>query len=119
MQQIFDDALPKIYSTRFIFQQDGASCHTSRSTKQYLTRKCVRLLSDWPPQSPDLSPIENLWDYVKNKVMLQNPQNQQQLWEVTKKEFEDIPDAFIKKLYETMPRRITAVLKSKGGHTKC
>ncbi len=43
-----------------IFQQDNAPAHTSRITTAYLDSTNLRLL-EWPPQSPDLSPIENAW----------------------------------------------------------
>ena len=42
-----------------IFMQDGASCHTAKIVKQYLTNNGVKLL-DWPGNSPDMNPIENI-----------------------------------------------------------
>ena len=86
-QAILDAALLNMYTTRFFLQHDGASCHRSDSTRQYLTQKCIRVLPDWPPQSPDLSPIEHVWDCLKEKVRQKFPQNKDQLWEVTKEEF--------------------------------
>lgn len=43
-QRVIEENLFKIYNSRFIFQQDGASCHTSASTSQYFTQKGVRML---------------------------------------------------------------------------
>ena len=117
-KQILDTKLPQIYTSRHLFQQDGATCHTARSTMAYLRNKAIRCLQSWPSQSPDLSPIENVWDLVKGKVAVRNPTNIEQLWTYFKEEFEMIPDASIKKLYETMPNRIKAVIMTKGGNTK-
>ena len=59
-QAILDQHLPNIYTTRYIFQQDGAPCHTARSTMEYFEKKQVHLMAAWPSQSPDLSIKENL-----------------------------------------------------------
>ena len=50
-----------------IFMHDGAPCHRIRVVKKFLGEKNIRQL-DWPVNSPDLNPIENLWMLLKNKV---------------------------------------------------
>ena len=50
-----------------IFQQDNAPCHNSISTRRYSADAGVRLL-DWPGNSPDLSPIENIWNLIKKRT---------------------------------------------------
>ncbi len=53
----------------FIFQQDLAPAHTAKSTKSWLNDHGVGVL-DWPANSPDLNPIENLWGIVKRKMQM-------------------------------------------------
>ena len=48
-----------------LFQQDGATCHTARKTKQWFVDNGVMLLEGWPANSPDLSPIEQVWSIAK------------------------------------------------------
>lgn len=117
-QRILDEAIPWIYSTRYVLQQDGASCHTSHSTMNYIRTKAIRMLQNWPPQSADLSPIENLWDFLKERVMDRKPTNVDELWTYTREEFHLIPLEYIQKLFDSMPRRIAAVREAKGGYTK-
>ncbi len=63
--QLFKDA-------DFIFQQDLAPAHTAKSTKGWLNDHGVGVL-DWPANSPDLNPIENLWGIVKRKMRNKRP----------------------------------------------
>ena len=59
-------ALCRAHFPAFIFQQDNAPAHSARHTKAFLSTQCPVL--DWPSKSPDLSPIEQLWDYIKNCI---------------------------------------------------
>ena len=75
---------------------------------------------DWPPQSPDLNPIEHLWNYLKRRLASYEhvPTSMRQLWERIEVEWDKIPVEECLKLIETMPDRISAVIKAKGRHTK-
>lgn len=53
---------------RPLFQQDGAPAHTAALTSNYLLDNGIDVLSPWPAQSPDLSPIENAWAILQQEV---------------------------------------------------
>jgi transposase len=102
-----------------ILQQDNAPAHMSRAATEWFNANRVELL-DWPAQSPDLNPIEHLWDYLKRRLSdyEQPPESIHKLWERVQVEWEKITPDFCARLVNSMPQRIQAVLDAKGGHTK-
>ena len=74
----------------------------------------------WPAQSPDLNPIEHLWAHLKRKLQGYEtaPKGILEFWERVQVEWEKIESSVCQELVESMPRRVEAVLKAKGGYTK-
>ncbi len=101
----------------FIFQQDLAPAHTAKATKSWFNNHGVTVL-DWPANSPDLNPIENLWGIVKRKMRNKRPKNADELKATIKATWASIPPQQCHKLITSMPRRIEAVIKAKGAPTK-
>lgn len=101
-----------------IFMHDGAPCHRSKVVNQYLTEKNVTVL-DWPGNSPDMNPIENIWGVLKQRLACERITSKQELFSrILHFWFCDptIPEIIVK-VMESMPRRMKAVIDSKGGHT--
>ncbi len=101
----------------FIFQQDLAPVHTAKGTKSWFNDHGVTLL-DWPANSPDLNPIENLWGIVKRKMRDTRLNNADDLKAAIKATWASIPPQQCHKLITSMPRRIEAVIKAKAAPTK-
>ena len=62
----------------FIFQQDLAPAHTTRSTKTWFDAHPITVL-DWPANSPDLNPIANVWGIIKRNMRDTRPKNKEEL----------------------------------------
>jgi DDE superfamily endonuclease/Transposase len=102
-----------------IFQQDGDPKHRSGKATTWFKDNGFKVLS-WPAQSPDLNPIEHLWSHLKRRLgeYERAPGGVLELWERVEAEWNKIPASVCQGLIESMPRRVAAVLKAKGGHTK-
>lgn len=102
-----------------IFQHDNDPKHTAKSIRRFLADQEYKVMV-WPPQSPDLNPIEHCWSYLKKKLNTYEkpPKGMRELFERTEVEWEKIELEYITKLYESMPSRMRAVIKAKGRWTK-
>jgi transposase len=74
------------------------------------------VVMDFPPQSRDLNPIENLWDHLKREKVKHDPTSKENLWYVLNQCWNNLKPAVLRKPVESMPGRVKAILKSKGSH---
>ena len=111
----------------FIFMQDNAPCHKSHSILEFLEENNVPVMQ-WPPQSPDLNPIENLWTELKARFhqrfleLFNHPSKsleaRYRYGEVLQEVWYSQGMELVNKLIESMPRRCEAVIQAQGGWTK-
>jgi hypothetical protein len=100
-----------------LFQQDGARAHTSRASIEWLNTNINGYISpeDWPPNSPDLSPIENVWSIMATTVYADpEPHTLNILKRRLRKAWKSIPLQTLKNLIGSMPDRLETVLNNKG-----
>ena len=109
-RNIFDPNISK----QWYFQQDGAPPHSTKATKLYFEQMGVHLL-DWPAQSPDLNIIENLWPLISRALPKATFRNQDDAWGIIKGVCEEnrFQEA-IKRLYDSIPRRLQECQQRRG-----
>ena len=104
--------------TDFVFQQEGAHCHSARSTMAWFGGKGITI-SPWPAQSPDLNLIELLWKIMKRKKLEKQPcKNMEEPKEAIFQIWNSISSATTDSLVLSMPRSCAAVIAARGGSTK-
>jgi transposase len=102
----------------WVFQQDGASCHRSRSTLGWFDRRNIELL-DWPPYSPDMNIIENLWGQMVREVYPDGKQylTLESLETAVREAWARFEPQHIVNLFNSIPRRVTELEVNHGGPT--
>ncbi|KAK2943605.1 putative Transposable element Tc1 transposase [Blattamonas nauphoetae] len=106
----------RLCGEHFIFQQDNHSAHTADEVLDYMERKGIQTLN-WPANSPDLSPIENMFACLKRNVTERNPSNQNRLREIAQEEWNLFTPAYTNALISSIPHRLQEVIERRGGST--
>ena len=98
---------------------DNARPHVARIVNEYLHEVNIRTLN-WPPRSPDLNPIEHLWDIIGRALRQHQPPpaNLQDIQIMVTDIWQGLDQNQISNLISSMPRRCEAVIRSRGGNTR-
>ena len=101
----------------FILMQDNDPKHTSRYAREYLESQGITVL-EWPPQSPDLNPIEHLWAILKHKLRETGLLDGESMMQAVRRVWESLDKSYLEALVKSMPNRLRAVIKSRGRCTR-
>nr|CAH7761922.1 unnamed protein product [Callosobruchus chinensis] len=104
---------------QFIFMDDNARPHRTTAVQQALENGNLPRL-EWPAMSPDMNPIQHVWDYVSRAIFNRNnpPRSTQELIVAATEEWDNIPQEVINNLIIDMHRRVDALIRSRGRNTK-
>lgn len=126
INDLYRRILPTLISNENgIFQHDNAPTHTAVIVRETLQELGLEVM-DWPPHSPDLNPIENLWALLKAKIyelrpdlihMGNNDNTKAILVETAQQAWSELELRHLVHLSETMPHRVEAIIESSGWYT--
>jgi transposase len=99
------------------FLQDNASPHYTAAVNTWMHNHGVHIM-EFPPYSPDLNPIENLWHVLKHRVEHRNPRTAEELEQIIGEEYEAVSESECAKLMRSMPARLQQCIEFEGHKTK-
>lgn len=99
------------------FLLDGAPCHTAQATKDFCAANGIQLINAWPPNSPDLNPIENLWAWMKNKVYAHPYKSLAELQAAVLDAWQAVPKRTLQNLMRSFNTRKGICIQRHGGYT--
>ena len=104
----------------YLFQDDNAPVHTAKNVKKWMETKKIKILENWPSQSPDLNPIEHLWSELERRIRNRPKpaKNMKELERALHEEWNKITKNTLTNLIKSMPRRVEACIKNNGWPTK-
>ncbi|GFY02948.1 transposable element Tcb2 transposase [Trichonephila clavipes] len=102
---------------KFVFMDDKATCHRTLAVQDCLDSEGIQRLV-WPARSPDLNPIENMWDALGTQVAGRNypPTNKNTLIRALTEEWDKLPQQLLDNVVQSMVRRVECCITLHGGH---
>lgn len=103
-----------------LFMQDNARSHTAQVVKDEMAWRGIFPI-EWPPNSPDMNPIEKLWNKMKDWIQARYPKQENsydKLRKIVRDAWDAITEEDLLELIREMPARMQAVIDAEGYHTK-
>lgn len=102
---------------KFLFMDDNATCHRTVAVQECLESEDIQRLA-WPSRSPDLNPIENVWDALGRSIAARQcpPINKDTLIRALTEEWDKLPQQLLDNVVQSMPRRVESCIALHGGH---
>lgn len=116
--QILDNSntiqyIANVWNGNCFFQQDNAPSHVSAYTRSELVRR-FRFLLTWPAKSPDLSPIEQIWSWIKRELAGKTFRTEEELFDAVEALWNSMPNDFVDEFYRSFQARCIVCMQHNG-----
>ena len=122
------DQIPQFYTEGMLFQQDNARIHITPLVLTWLDETGIARIDDWPPYSPDLSPIEHIWSELrdcllryyddKGSISVEGRNQEEKVQRALTAAFDDVSEWYIHRCTSSFLKRLDAVIAAEGWYTK-
>jgi len=99
-------------------QQDKASCHTAKSTTDWLEQHGVAVVEGWPPKGDDINPIENLWAILDERLEDKKFTTEKGMKKKIRQLWDELDSSLLHNLIDSIQDRLRRIRKAKGGSIK-
>ena len=107
-------SIKRLYPNGFIFQQDSSGVHRAEIITNFIDEKMPYKIK-WPSYSPDISPLENVWSWLKKEVAKDCPKTLRDLKDSIKRHWRRVTSDFLAPYIDSMPQRMKMLIENKGG----
>jgi transposase len=97
-----------------VYMHDGATAHTAHNVQNYVLGKGFEVLQNWPPYSPDLNPIEEVWAELNRRVSNRHPTTHEELVHYVKQEWDGMPQSLIDSYCNSFRKKLKRCVEKKG-----
>ena len=97
-----------------VFQHDCVPFHTNNCVWEWLDNCDIDYILDWPPNSPDLNPIEDLWFVMRKELLKRDTRSLSKLKESIINVWESLSSDLLQKLVDSFPERLKDVIRQNG-----
>ena len=113
LNEVLLETANALYPDGWKLQEDNSSVHKSKLSESYKKSVMIRNI-DWPANSPDLNPIENLWAILKKRIQNKAPKDIKELEKLIETEWQTFDQEFLANFINSMKRRCQMVIASDG-----
>ena len=119
VQILKDHVVSPLIRENLTFQHDGAAIHGCKVVKDWISEEQIPVLI-WPASSPDLNLIEHIWAHMKRTIFKKFPGSRprENMIEILQQVWDEIHQDMLDSYFHSMPARVQAVIKAKGGPTR-
>ena len=111
---VLQKVIPHVVSNNRVWMQDGARVHTAKKNKQYLRNKGCNFIDDWPANSPQLNPIEQVWSLLQKKIASRMASDHDELVAAIQWAWDSLDQSYLDGQVRSFTSKLKKCIKNRG-----